>query len=125
MLDKGAIIKQIYNNNVALVCLDGYEMIITGRGITFGKHIGSSIDRFSIEKSFILKEIISLESTSNHNKNILSKDLTTNKDVLSPQINLLLNIIKEYVQEKNHKEVNHTEELFIVESLQYIIGVLQ
>ncbi|NIZ41476.1 PRD domain-containing protein (plasmid) [Entomospira entomophila] len=51
------IIKQVFNNNVALVMIDGYEMVVTGRGIAFQKQAGGRIDRDQIERYFVLQDI--------------------------------------------------------------------
>ncbi|NIZ47683.1 PRD domain-containing protein (plasmid) [Entomospira nematocerorum] len=58
------IIKQVFNNNVALVMIDGYEMVVTGRGIAFQKQTGASIERDKIERYFVLQDINGLRESA-------------------------------------------------------------
>lgn len=44
------VIKRVFNNNVAMVTSDdGFELIVIGRGLCFGRHAGDAIDEASIE----------------------------------------------------------------------------
>ena len=46
-------IKRGINNNVSFVVDDkGKELIVTGRGIAFGKHVGDEVDESKIEYYF-------------------------------------------------------------------------
>ena len=47
-------IRQIFNNNVALVTRGGNEMIVYSRGISFRKKAGQSIEKEEIEKIYVL-----------------------------------------------------------------------
>ena len=47
-------IRQILNNNVALVTRGGNEMIVYSRGISFRKKAGQSIEKEEIEKIYVL-----------------------------------------------------------------------
>lgn len=51
------VIKRVFNNNVAMVTSDdGSELIVIGRGLCFGRHVGDAIDEASIEKTYALQE---------------------------------------------------------------------
>ncbi|WP_233573324.1 CAT RNA binding domain-containing protein [Leptotrichia sp. OH3620_COT-345] len=49
------IINKILNNNVVLSKKNGKEIIMTGKGIAFGKKAGDTVDKNKIEKTFILE----------------------------------------------------------------------
>ena len=51
-------IKKIINNNI-LCTVDekGNELIVTGRGIGFGRHRGETIDTSLIERTYRMEEL--------------------------------------------------------------------
>ncbi len=57
-------IRQILNNNVALVTRGGNEMIVYSRGISFRKKAGQSIEKEEIEKIYVLDSNDTLEHFS-------------------------------------------------------------
>ncbi len=57
-------IRQILNNNVALVTRGSSEMIVYSKGISFRKKAGQSIDKNEIEKTYVLDSHDKLEHFS-------------------------------------------------------------
>lgn len=49
-------IVRVYNNNVLSVIKDNEEVIVTGKGIGFGKRAGDNIDEARVEKTYVFKD---------------------------------------------------------------------
>ena len=50
-------IKRIFNNNVAMASADdGSEVIVIGRGLCFGRHVGDVVDPAAVEKTYSLRQ---------------------------------------------------------------------
>ena len=54
-------VERVINNNVISVVEDGREVILTGRGLGFQQHPGSTYDRARVERRFVLDDDRSAE----------------------------------------------------------------
>lgn len=77
------IIRRIYNNNVAMVDDDGVERIALGRGITFGRSRGDTLDMGLVEKVFTLDNPDSLTRLERLIKGIPSEYLSVAEEIVA------------------------------------------
>lgn len=77
------IIRRIYNNNVAMVDDDGVERIALGRGITFGRSRGDTLDMGLVEKVFTLDNPDSLIRLERLIKGIPSEYLSVAEEIVA------------------------------------------
>lgn len=77
-------IEKVCNNSVAIVTMDdGKEMVVTGRGICFGKKPGDTINEEGIEKTFVLENQIILSKVGNLLEHMPEVYLTITEEIVN------------------------------------------
>ncbi|MDO5088571.1 MAG: PRD domain-containing protein [Leptotrichiaceae bacterium] len=83
------IIKKILNNNVVLSEKNRKEIIITGKGIAFGKKTSDTVDKNKIEKTFILEYNEASEKFKSLLEHIPMKYISVSYDIIEYAENML------------------------------------
>jgi beta-glucoside operon transcriptional antiterminator len=102
-------IKQILNNNVALVKRDGHEVFVVSKGIGFKKQKGQEISDDEVEKMYILDSYDMLDHFSY---------LLSNSD---PNDIILINKIISYAEAELHFKASDYLTLTLLDHLEFLI----
>lgn len=102
-------IKKIYNNNVALVDVDGVTKVVTGKGIAYKKKPGDLIDESLIKEQYVLEKSAQFKFYDDIFDNISHETLEAIEQVLI------------YASEALNTTLNSTTKLAIIDHLYYAI----
>lgn len=105
------IVNKVLNNNVVTIINDsGEEAVVMGRGISFQKKKGDSIDESKVEKIFVLE-----------NKSINDKLLTLVNDIPVKYLEVAEKIIK-YAEDKLNAKLNENIYLTLTDHISFAIS---
>lgn len=102
-------IKKIYNNNVALVDIDGVTKVVTGKGVAYKKRPGECIDESLIKEQYVLE------------KNAQFKFYDDIFDNISHEILDAIEQVLIYAGKALNTTLNSTTKLAIIDHLYYAI----